>query len=55
MLVTAQEAFQGNKGKETALIASSSGTKKKANKKKKGKASVVRPTGGIAKKKGKAS
>ena len=54
MLVTAQKAFQGNKGKETALIASSSGTKKKANKKKKGKASVVRPTGGIAKKKGKA-
>ena len=55
MLVTAQKAIQGSKGKETALIASSSRTKKKANKKSKGKTSVARPTGGIAKKKGKAT
>ena len=54
MLVTAQKAIQGNKGKETALIASSSGTKKKDNKGK-GKTNVVKPKGGIAKKKGKAS
>ena len=59
ILVTAQKAIQGNnKGKEVALIATSSGTKKKGNKKKgnkkkKGKTSVVKPTGGIAKKKGK--
>ena len=38
-----------------ALVASSSGTKKKGNKKKKkGKTSVVKPTGGVAKNKGKA-
>ena len=48
-----QKAIQGNKGKETALIASSSGTKKKVNKGK-GKTSVVKPKGRIAKKKGKA-
>ena len=52
MLVMAQKAIEGSKGKETALIASSSGTKKKA--KGKGKTSVVKPKGGIAKKKGKA-
>ena len=39
--------------KETALVASSSGTRKKANKGK-GKTNVVKPKGGIAKKKGKA-
>ena len=50
MLVTAQKAIQGSKGKETALIASFSRTKKKA--KSKGKTSVVKPKGGIAKKKG---
>ena len=55
MLVTAQKAIQGSKGKETALFASSSGTKKKANKKGKGKTSVVKPTAGVAKKKGKAT
>ena len=54
MLVSVQKAIQGSKGKETALIASSSRTKIKANKKSKGKTSVVKPTGGIAKKKGKA-
>ena len=53
MLVTAQKAIQGSKGKETALVASSSGTRKKANKGK-GKTNVVKPKGGIAKKKGKA-
>ena len=38
-----------------ALVASYSGTKKKGNKKKKkGKTSVVKPTGGVAKNKGKA-
>ena len=38
-----------------ALVASFSGTKKKDNKKKKkGKTSVVKPTGGVAKNKGKA-
>ena len=55
MLVTAQKAIQGNKGKEVALIASSSKTKKKGNKKNKGKTSVVKPKGGIAKNKGKAT
>ena len=55
ILVTAQKALQGNnKGKEVALIATSSGTKKKGNKKKKGKIRVVKPTGRIAKNKGKA-
>ena len=54
MLVTAQKAIQGNKGKETALIASSSGTKKKASKKGKAKISVVKPTGGVANNRGKA-
>ena len=55
ILVTAQKALQGsNKGKEVALIATSSGTKKKSNKKKKGKIKVIKPTGAIAKNKGKA-
>ena len=55
ILVTAQKALQGsNKGKEVALIATSSGTKKKGNKKKKGKTKVIKPTGRIAKNKGKA-
>ena len=52
MLVMAQKAIQGSKWKEVALIATSSGTKKKGNKNKKGKTSVVKPTGGIAKNKG---
>ena len=43
-----------SKGKEVALIAYSSKSKKKGNKKKKGKTSVVKPTSGIAKNKGKA-
>ena len=55
MLVTAQKAIQGSKGKEVALIASSSWTKKKANKKNKGKTSIVKSKGGIAKNKGKAT
>ena len=44
-------------GKEVALITSSGRTKKKANKKpkSKGKTSVVKPKGGIAKNKGKAT
>ena len=54
MLVTAQKAIQGSKGKEVALIAYSNKTKKKGNKKKKGKTSVVKPKDGIAKNKGKA-
>ena len=55
MLTTTQKAIQGNKEKEVALIASSSGTKKNGNKKKKkGMTSVVKPTGGVAKNKGKA-
>ena len=55
ILMTAQKAIQGNnKGKEVALIATSNGTKKKGNKKKKGKTRVVKPMGGIAKNKGKA-
>ena len=55
ILTTAQKAIQGIKDKEVALVASSSGTKKKGNmKKKKGKTSVVKPTGGVAKNKGKA-
>ena len=54
MLVTAQKAILGSKGKETTLIASSSGTKKKANKGK-GKTSVVKPKGGVAKNKNKAT
>ena len=55
ILVTAQKALQGsNKGKEVALIITSSRTKKKDNKKKKDKTRVVKPTGGIAKNKGKA-
>ena len=55
ILVIAQKALQGsNKGKEVALIATSSETKRKGNKKKKGKTRVVKLTGGIAKNKGKA-
>ena len=54
ILVTAQKAIQGSKGKDVALIISSSKTKKKGNKKKKGKTSVVKPKGGLAKNKGKA-
>ena len=54
MLVTTQKSIQGNKGKEVAIIASYSKTKKKGNKKNKGKTSVVKPKGGIAKNKGKA-
>ncbi|MDC9983427.1 hypothetical protein PSW78_23185, partial [Shigella flexneri] len=55
ILTTARKAIQGIKEKEVALGASSSGTKKKGNdKKKKGKTSVVKPTGGVAKNKGKA-
>ena len=54
MLVMAQKAIQGSKGKEVALIATCSGTKKKGNKKKKGKTSVVKTTGDISKNKGKA-
>ena len=50
----AQKALQGsNKRKEVVLIATSNGTKKKGNKKKKGKTRVVMPTGRIAKNKGK--
>ena len=55
MLMTSQKAIQGSKGKEVVLIATSSGTKKKDNKKRKGKTSVVNPTGGIAKNRGKAT
>ena len=56
ILVTAQKVLEGsNKRKKVVLIATSSGTKKKGNKKKKGKTRVVRPMGGIAKKKGKAN
>ena len=55
ILVTSQKALEGNnKGKEVALIATSSGTKKKGNKKKKGKTRVIKPMGGIAKNKCKA-
>ena len=55
ILVIAQKAIQwSNKGKEVALIATFSGTKKKGNKKKKGKTRVVKSTSGIAKNKGKA-
>ena len=53
MLVTAQKAIQGSKGKKVALLASSRNIKKKGNKKK-GKTSV-KPKGGIAKNKGKAT
>ena len=50
ILVIAQKAIQGNnKGKEVTLIGTSSGTKKKGNKKKKGKTRVVKSMGGIAK------
>ena len=55
MLVMAQKAIQGSKGKEVVFIASSSKTKKKGNKKNKGKTSVVKPKGGITKNKGKAT
>ena len=55
MLVIAQKAIQGSKGKEVAFIVSSSKTKKKGNKKNKGKTNVVKPKGGIAKNKGKAT
>ena len=51
MLVTAQKGIQGSKGKETALIASSSGTKKKA--KGKGKTSVVKPKATVREEQGK--
>ena len=55
MFVMAQKAFQGsNKGKEIALIATSNRTKKKGNKKKKGKTSIVKPMGGTTNNKGKA-
>ena len=55
ILVMTQKAIQGNnKGKEIALIATYSRTKKKGNKKKKGMTRVVKPTGRIAKNKGKA-
>ena len=54
MLVTTQKAIQGSKGKEVTLIGSSSGIKKKNNKKKKVQTSVVKITGGIAKNKRKA-
>ena len=54
-LVTAEKAIQGSKGKEVTLVASFSKTKKKGNKKNKGKTSVVKPKGGIAKNKGKAT
>ena len=55
ILVIAQKALERNKkGKEVALIATSSGTKKKGNKKKKGKTRVVKPTGRISNNKGKA-
>ena len=49
----AQKAIQSNKGKEVAIFMYSSKTKKKDNKNK-GKISVVKPKGGIAKNKGKA-
>ena len=52
MLVIAQKAIQGNKGKEVTLIAYYSKNKKKGNKKKKGKTSVIKPKSGIAKNKG---
>ena len=52
MLVTTQKSIQTSKGKEVALIANSSKTRRKGNKK--GKTSVVKPRGGIAKYKGKA-
>ena len=52
MLIMPQKAFQGSKGKYFALIIAFTGTKKKGNKKKKGKISVVNPTSGIAKNKG---
>ena len=55
MLTTAQKAIQGIKEMEVALIASSSGTMKKGNKKRKGKTSVVKPKGGVAKNKDKAT
>ena len=54
MLVMAQKAIQRSKGKAVALIAYSNKTKKKGNKKKQGKINDVKPTGGIAKNKGKA-
>ena len=47
--------FRSSKRKEVALIASFSRTKKKTNKKNKGKTSVVKPKEGIAKNKGKAT
>ena len=54
ILVIAQKAIQGNnKGKEVALITTSSRTKKKGNKKKKGKTRVMKPMSGIAKNKSK--
>ena len=54
MLVTAQKAIHNEKGKEVALIASSSGTKKKkGNKSKKAKERVPKALGGVSKNKGK--
>ena len=55
MLNTAQKAIQGIKEMEVALVASSSGTMKKGNKKRKGKTSVVKPKVGVAKNKNKAT
>ena len=54
MLVMAQKAIHNEKGKDVALIASSSGTKKKkGNKSKKAKERVPKASGGISKNKGK--
>ena len=55
MLTMTQKAIQGIKEMEVALVASSSGTMKKGNKKRKGKTSVVKPKGGVAKNKDKAT
>ena len=54
MLVTAQKAIHNEKGKEVALITSSSRTKKnKGNKSKKVKERVPKTLGGVSKNKGK--
>ena len=55
ILTTAQKAIQGIKEMEVALVASSSGTMKKGNKKRKGKTSVIKPKGSVAKNKNKAT
>ena len=53
MLVTAQKAIHNEKGKEVALIAYSSGTKKKkGNKSKKAKERIPKALGGVSKNKG---